>query len=54
LVGIKEAARMVGVSRQTLAIWYRNGSFIRPVYDGTRPRWNRQAVDAWIRGEVRP
>ena len=51
LVGIKEAAGMVGVSRQTLASWFRDGKFLQPVYDGKRKRWSRRAIEAWVRGE---
>jgi excisionase family DNA binding protein len=48
LITLDELARMMGVSKRTIARRSADGSIPRPVRIGGATRWRRHEVEAWI------
>jgi predicted DNA-binding transcriptional regulator AlpA len=45
----KELAKMCGVSRQTFALWVRDGEAPQPIVLGGRPRWIAADIQVWLK-----
>lgn len=44
----KEVEARIGFARSTLYKWLAEGSFPRPIYLGSAPRWSEKEIRAWI------
>ncbi len=48
-----ELAKVLGISLDTLKRKRQAGEIVKPILDGRYPRWSREQVEKWLRGENR-
>ena len=48
LLSIKKVAQIIGVHRNSILKWVREGTFPKPVSLGTLTRWKSDEVSKWI------
>jgi predicted DNA-binding transcriptional regulator AlpA len=54
LVGIAEIARLAGVEKNTVYVWYRRGLMPEPLAQLSCGRiWSKHDIDAWLAGRVK-